>query len=182
MECLPRTGGRERWLPPNCSYLLLIAIRFTFCRAEGDFGSVTVRTPLSNFAATLSWSTERSYEVSRLNGMIIDYNSRCASFRYRAGIFRGSDWKLKRVEVCFGGWCCTVSIARGATAAYHRCTARCANPRNRRSRQADSLRTLSAAWVIRGVSVRPVIAAPRQQPNALAFTMDDEAVAIVLYS
>ncbi len=28
---------------------------------------------------------ERSYEVNRLNGMITDYNNKCANFRYRSG-------------------------------------------------------------------------------------------------
>jgi hypothetical protein len=49
--------GRERGSRPLHAYLPLIAIRFTFCCAAGDFGRVTVRTPLLKEAATLSWST-----------------------------------------------------------------------------------------------------------------------------
>jgi len=53
-------AGRERWpraarLRPG--YLLLMAIRFTFCCAAGNLGSITVRTPFLKDASTLSGST-----------------------------------------------------------------------------------------------------------------------------
>jgi hypothetical protein len=53
----PASKGGSAVSRPSLAHLPFIAIRFTFCCAEGDFGSVTVRTPFLNEAATLSWST-----------------------------------------------------------------------------------------------------------------------------
>lgn len=42
----PRAGESGGTRPPLHAYLPLIAMRLTFCCAAGDFGRVTVRTPL----------------------------------------------------------------------------------------------------------------------------------------
>jgi hypothetical protein len=48
------SAGKSGSPRPPRAYFAFTGILFTFCCAVGDFGSVTVRTPLLNDAATLS--------------------------------------------------------------------------------------------------------------------------------
>jgi hypothetical protein len=53
----PPAGESGGSRPPLHAYLPLIAMRLTFCCAAGDFGRVTVRTPLLKEAATFAEET-----------------------------------------------------------------------------------------------------------------------------
>jgi hypothetical protein len=71
----PSRASSVEEIPPIGTGLMLSPNQIRYCVAE-DIRIDGARSALNQ---------ERSYEVNRLNGMITDYNSRCANFRYRSG-------------------------------------------------------------------------------------------------